>query len=80
MSNHEAHMTQVRRERETESEVRSLDADDIVRWIHRLEDEVGELESLLRQAEEALTFDWSGEPYNSRPLIDRIRKALEPPR
>ena len=41
---------------------------------------IRELESLLRQAEEALTFDWSGEPYNSRPLIDRIRKALEPTR
>ena len=40
---------------------------------------IRELESLLRQAEETLTFDWCGEPYNSKPLIDRIRKALEPP-
>ena len=38
---------------------------------------VRELEALLRQAEEALTFELHGEPYNSRPLIDRIGEALE---
>ena len=38
---------------------------------------IRELESLLRQAEEALAFELHGEPYNSRPLIDRIGKALE---
>ena len=44
MSNANAHMEQVKRERRTEEKVRALDAADIVEWIHRLEDEITDLE------------------------------------
>ena len=47
MSNYAAHMEKIKRERMTEAEVRSMDADDVVRWIHRLEDDISELREEL---------------------------------
>ena len=38
------HMDQIRRERATEAKVRAIDADDIVAWIHELEDTIADLE------------------------------------
>jgi len=37
-------LKEIMRERETEEKVRALDACDIVQWIHRLEDEIKQLE------------------------------------
>ncbi len=38
-------MAQVKREHATEMKVRSMDAHEIVEWIHRLEDEIEALEA-----------------------------------
>ena len=38
-----AHMAQIQRERRTEAEVRAMDADDIVQWLHSLEDRLDEM-------------------------------------
>lgn len=42
---------QARRETYTEAKVRAMDAYEIVEWIHRLEDEIEELEMARDQAE-----------------------------
>ena len=47
MTDHEDIYTVIRRERETETKIRSMDVSDIVELIHRLEDEIDELESML---------------------------------
>ena len=43
------HMDQIRRERATEAKVRAIDADDIVAWIHELEDTIADLEEYAEE-------------------------------
>jgi len=57
-------MEQIKRERKTESEVRALDAGDIVVWIHRLEDEISGLNRKIAriemiQADMDQSTDWA---------------------
>lgn len=49
------HMDEIKRERATETEVRNLDADDIVKWIHRLEDENEWLEEENKELKERIS-------------------------
>lgn len=49
MSGYDAQMKAIRRERETEAKVRSMEAHEIVELIHRLEDEIKGLEAGLAE-------------------------------
>ena len=63
MSDHEDTYAVIRRERETETKIRAMDAADIVELVHGFEDEIDELEAKLAAAEAAVPV-WL-DPYTN---------------
>ena len=52
-------MRKIQRERETERQVRDMDAGEIVDWVHGLEDKVEELAAEVERLREALQdYGW----------------------
>ena len=73
-------LEQIRRERETESEVRALGAVDIVAWIHRLEDEremfIESVYHLLEYVERVPGYRDSADWISREELIKETKRAL----
>ena len=51
----------IRRERETENTIRSMDIGEIVEWVHNLEDEIEKLSNEIQQLKEELTEFYGGQ-------------------